>query len=130
MEKQFVKKFDSCPGCGSTERYFEGVIKELHERGLLDKNITCFDFQLRQGVPLPPQKIALLPFGSELPAFSRIWDTCCECGMVYSIHLEMTVAKKSVNLAQPLPPMNRAERRQIEHANHGIKFPTNNPFMS
>ena len=107
---KWAKNFDKCPGCGSTERYYEGIIKHLKDRGLLDQKIMCFDFQQQQGIGLPPEKLAILPIGSEFPAFKRIWDTCCNCGLVYSTHLERTNAKKGISVATPMPP-NRAQRR-------------------
>ena len=112
-EKNYTKTFDKCPGCGSTERYFEGIINELKDKNLLDKGVNQFDFQVQQGIPLPQQKIASLPFGSEIPTFNRVWDTCCNCGMVYSTHLAKSTTKKSLAPASLAIP-NRAQRRQME----------------
>lgn len=120
-DKGFVKEFDKCPGCGSEERFFEGIVNELKDRGLLDKTITNFDFQVQQGVTLSQQKIAQLPFGSEVPVFNRRWDICFDCGMEYSTHLEKRVAKKSLETA---PPPNRAERRRMGIPN------MNDPLLS
>ncbi len=107
--KPWVKEFSKCPGCGSTERYFEGILNELKKRGLLEAKIRCFDFQKQQGLGLPPQKIAILPFGSEIPVFNRIYDTCCNCGMDYSVYLERGSAKKSIEVASA--PPSRQESR-------------------
>ena len=113
--KNFVKEFDKCPGCGSTEMFFKSILDELKERGLIEKNVKCFQFQLEEGIPLLQEKVNLLPIGSELPAFGRIWDTCCNCGMVHSTHLEVRTFKKSIDVAQM--PKNRAERRQARAFN-------------
>ena len=126
--KDFVKEFDKCPACGSKERFFEDIVKELKDRGLLDLKIACFDFQLQQGFPLPPQKMAILPFGSEIPHFKRMWDTCCSCGLDYAIHLEKVIVKKSIDLAPSQTPPNRAERRRMEK--QGIPPFLNNPRLS
>ena len=117
-DRGYTKEFSKCPGCGSEERYFEDILNELKEKNLIDNKVTNFDFQVQQGIPLPQQKIASLPFGSEIPAFYRVWDTCCNCGMVYSTHLRKTVARKSIDLSprQPVMP-NRAQRRQLERLN-------------
>jgi hypothetical protein len=126
--KGFVKDFTKCPGCGSTERYFEDILKELKERGLTDAKATHFDFQIQQGLALPQTKIAVMPFGSEISSFTRIWDTCCNCGLVYSIHLAKGYAKKSIQLAPAQAMPNRAERRRMEKS--GIPPQFNNPLLS
>lgn len=110
-EDTFAKDFDKCPVCGSTEIFYKSILNELQDRGLLDKKVKCFDFQLNQGIALPQQKIALLPFGSEVPGFNEIWDICCNCGMRFTTHLEKTKAKKTIDLAPPM--LNRAERRRL-----------------
>ena len=102
--KAFTKTFDKCPGCGKEEPFFKGILDELQERGLADKKITCFQFQLEEGIPLNQEKVDVLPIGSELPAFVRIWDTCCNCGMVYSTHLEVKRVVKGIELARPQMP--------------------------
>ena len=126
------KQFDKCPGCGSSEQFFEGILKELKGRGLIDQKCACFDFQLQQGFPLSQQKMAILPFGSEIPHFKRIWDTCCSCGLNYATHLERTVVKKSLTPPQPAV-FNRADRRRLGiDAEHGRGIPPrfNNPLLS
>ena len=115
-DKGFTKEFKECPLCHSTERYFEGILNELKGRGLIDSKVTCFDFQLQQGMGLSQQKLDMLPFGSEIPSFKRIWDTCCYCGMVYSTQLERATAKKSIAPA-PLVLPNRAGRWRQERLN-------------
>src|SRR3972149_361961 len=113
----FIRKIDQCPGCGSGERFFESILGKLKGRGLLDVKVACFDFQLQEGLSLSPSKIATLVIGSEVPAFKRIWDTCSNCGMVYSVHLEVSMAQRRINLSLPQPMPNRAQRRQIERLN-------------
>lgn len=111
--------FDKCPGCGSTERYYETILKKLQDRGLIDKAIMCFNFQVQEGIPLPQEKIAVLPFGAEIPIFKTIWDICSNCGMMYAVLLEEGATKKTLDIAQR-PPLNREERRRLEY-----KFQTN-----
>ena len=116
--KPFGKQFDKCPGCGSEDLFFKGILDELKDRGLVGKEVSCFQFQLENGMPLPQEKIDLLPIGSEIPAYVKVVDTCCECGMVFSTHLEVTRMKKSIDTARPaLQIPNRAERRRIERFN-------------
>lgn len=128
QETGFSKKFDKCPVCGSTERYYEGLLKRMQERGFIDKKITCFDFQQHTGVPLPPEKIATLPFGSSVPQFTTVWDCCLGCGAVYSALIQELEVKKSIEVANsPLLP-NRAERRRVAQ---GQVYPwMNNPSLS
>ena len=116
-DKGFSKKFDKCPGCGSKERFYEGILNELKERGLIDQKVDCFDFQLQQGFPLSQLKMATLPFGSEIPHFKKIVDTCCSCGLEYAVLIQKQVVKKSLDIAPPQMLPNRAERRRIERFN-------------
>ncbi|KKN03721.1 hypothetical protein LCGC14_1104800 [marine sediment metagenome] len=120
--KAFSKTFDKCPGCGHNEPFFKGILDELHERGLVDKKINAFQFQLEEGIAVPQDKIDSLPIGSEVPAFGRVWDTCCNCGMVYSTHLEIKRFVKGVELARP----------QVSEMDQGflknLRF--NNPLLS
>lgn len=111
---EFKKTFDRCPGCGSTERYYEGILNELKAKGMVDAKVGCFDFQQQKGFPLPEQKMATLPFGSEIPHFEQVWDTCCDCGMMYSVGLAKRVVKKTIELAKPDIQLNRAQRRRME----------------
>ena len=120
----FVKKFDKCPMCGSAERFYENLLRDIQERGLQDKKAQCFDFQVRQGIPILDQKIALLPFGSEIPSYNQIWDTCENCGMIYSTRLERGVAKKSLDI--PQVPANRGTRRSPIGMNIPFHLPGKN----
>ena len=119
-DKGWEKRFDQCP-CGSTERFYENILNELKSRGLIDTKVDCFGFQLQQGFPLPQEKMAILPFGSEMPHFKRIVDTCCSCGLDYAVVLEKRIVKKSLDIAVAPMSTNRAERR---HPN------MNNPLLS
>ena len=127
----FVRDFDCCPNCKSTERFYESILKEAQDKGLVDKDVRCFDFQMVQNVAVPQSKIDVLPVGSEIPAFARIWDTCSNCGLDYSIHLEKRMIKKSIivqpgQMNQMMP--NRAERRRLEALKENLR--PNNPFLS
>ena len=115
--KRLKKEFSKCPGCGSTARFYEGILAEMKGRGLIDQKVNCFDFQVQQGFPLPPQKMAGLPFGAEVLHFEKIIDTCCNCGLDYAVKLAKVYVKKSINLAQPPMPLNRAGRRRLERLN-------------
>lgn len=125
----FVRDFDCCPNCKSQERFYETILKESQDKGLIDKGIKCFDFQMVQNVAVPQSKIEVLPVGSEIPAFMRIWDTCCNCGLDYSVHLEKRVIRKSIILQPNQIPnqMNRTERRQLERLKENLR--PNNPFL-
>ena len=115
-EAEWIRKFDKCPVCGSAERYFEGILNDLKAKGFLDNKVECFNFQLQAGVGLPPQKIEMLPMGSEFPSFKKIWDSCSQCGVVYDVHQEVSTAKKALAPVQLYAP-NRADRRRQEHQN-------------
>lgn len=125
----FSKVFDKCPGCGSTERFFEGLINKLHDKGLLGTEVQYFDFQLQQGIAVSSQKAALLPIGTEIPSFTRAIDNCADCGLVYCVRLEQGMVRKSINLAPQQPVMlNRADRRRMEQLRGDLR--PNNPHLS
>ena len=127
-DKEWDKKFDKCPVCGSKDRYYESILKEAQEKGWIDKKVECFDSQLHEGIPIPAAKIATLPIGTEIQTFKRIWDVCCSCGIVYTVVLSKGKVKTTLMPALSMP--NRAERRRMESA--GIHLPpgVNDPRYS
>ena len=119
MEHEFEKKFDKCPCCGSEERFFEEMGKELKERGLAREEWD-FHLDIRQGLVVDQQKEASIPIGSEVPKFGLVTDICLECGCVYAPVLVRTNSKKPPPLA--VPP-NRAQRRRGERGGSGLVGP-------
>ena len=83
MDKDYHRKFDQCPTCGSKERFFESLANELKERGLAGDNFVAGFNSPQQGVVI--DKKFKVPIGSELPGFGIIIDICTECGTVYAI---------------------------------------------
>lgn len=104
MEKDFVKTFTKCPCCGGADRFFGTMLKELKEQGHVPEHSTSFDFQEYSGVLLPPQKIATLPLGAELPAFKVVWDFCTDCGCMYMVIVHRPKAVKSLDVPKLIVP--------------------------
>jgi len=100
MDKDFSKVFNSCPACGSTERFLESLANELKERGIARKewNIT---FDHREGAVVDPAKEAAIPIGSEVPIYVIDTDICLNCGCVYAIRLGRGMARKTIPPALP-----------------------------
>jgi len=94
MDKEFKKEFKKCPACGSENRFFESLAKELKERGIARKEWN-FALDSKQGVVTDPQMVAGVPIGSELPGWSFETDICSECGTVYATKLERLKAHRS-----------------------------------
>ena len=106
-ENGWSKEFLKCPSCGSDQRMFEQIGKEMKERGLLPQDeFVCFES--RQGA-----MVAKLPIGAEIPAFGVATDFCSECGCFYAVRLERTNAKKTLAPVQLVP--NIAQRRAGLH---------------
>ena len=115
MEKEFKKEYKCCPVCGSTERFFGSIVEELKGKGLLELNITQFNFQIMQGVLLPEEKVKALSFQDDLPGFLLVWDYCADCGCYYAVRIERKVIKKKPSFVVPNNiPINRAQRRRFE----------------
>ncbi len=113
----FEKAFTKCPGCGSKDRFFESFLVELKAKGKVKPETNCFDFQLQNGVTYSVEQISILPLGAEVPAYSRVWDTCSSCGMVYSTHLMRGTVKKSLQPVKLVSP-NREQRRHPDDFMH------------
>ncbi len=103
MEKKFDKEFESCPACGSKDRFFESMGKEVVERGLARPNWRyCLDS--KEGVAVDPTREATIPIGSEMPSWGYQSDVCLDCGNIYVIRLNRDGAKKSIQQAGPQVP--------------------------
>ena len=97
MGSNFAKDFTQCPNCGSEQRFFEELGKEIKARGLASEDWRQA-YDDKQGVVMDPTKDAKLPIGSTVPAFIIITDICLDCGSVYAIHLERHNAQKNIRL--------------------------------
>lgn len=100
MEHEFEKKFDKCPCCGSEERFFEGMGKEMKERGLAREEWN-FHLDVKQGIVVDQQKEASIPIGTEVPQFGYVTNICLECGCVYAPVIVRQNSKKPAPIAAP-----------------------------
>lgn len=99
MSKEWAQDFAACKACGSTERFFESMGKELIDRGIMPQN-SRFAMESKQGVIGNDAMIARLPIGSDLPAFRFETDICMKCGTIYVVRLRRIGAKKNVTPAK------------------------------
>jgi len=108
MEELSKKEVSQCPCCKSTERFFENLLRELKEKKLLPDSVTYFDFQVREGIPLPPQLIASKSAGAKFPFFKTVWDICAnpECGCMYSVLTMRSEVTKSIEVPRIVLPQN------------------------
>ena len=126
VEPIWERNFTKCPHCSSEERYFEGIINDHVAKNLLPENVKYFDFQRKQGIGIPQEKLVVLPIGAEIQGFDKIEDVCCECGAVYAVHLGKPMAKKSL---APVQLVTNREQRRAGLVN-GQGFPFNNSLLS
>lgn len=125
--KDFAREFDKCPSCGSKERFFEDIVRELRQRGLARENWN-FYLDMKQGIVSDPIKEASILIGAEIPAYSFATDICSDCGCIYVVKLQRLTVKKSMSFAPAEVQLNRAGRRLAER--NGL-FPFgNNPLQS
>jgi len=127
-DTKWVKEFAKCPQCGSDQRMFEQIGKEMKERSLIPQDeLVCFES--RQGAMANQNVIAKLPIGAEIPAFAVATDFCSECGCFYAVKLERANAKKTLAPVQLVP--NRAQRRAGLQGGSGFQLPPlNNAGLS
>ena len=127
--KQWSKEFNKCPCCGSESRFFEGIVKELKQRGIADKDFNFF-LDLKTGPVASPQMINKLPIGGEIPGFAFATDICTDCGTIYAVRLDKITVKKGLAPVQFIP--NRQQRRAGMQGGQGFQFPPsmNNPCVS
>ena len=121
--KSPIREFKKCPACGSEERFFESLSKELKDKGFARPEWNmCLD--MKQGAVVDPQKEVVIPIGSEVPGYLFKTDICLNCGTIYAVVLQSGPVKKSIAPVQFVP--NRAQRRQM-----GREIPHfNNPLLS
>lgn len=87
------KKFETCPVCGSKERFFETLAQELKDLGFA-RDIFQMHKDYLTGVVIDKAREQSMPIGSEVPTFEVRTDICLDCGNVYAISLVSGKAKK------------------------------------
>ena len=114
-EKEKVKSFDKCPACGSTNRFFAGIVKRMKEQGLIADPKWDFCYDQRTGPVANEQMLKTLPTGAKIPSYFFTTDICSDCGCVHVTKLAEGTAQKQPQIILPSSiPMNRAQRRRIE----------------
>ena len=93
MDKQFHKKFGTCPGtkqdgtpCGGTQRFMEELGKELKAMHLARSGWNP-RFDVKTGVPMDKGWQGIPPVGAVLPGFEIMTDICMDCGTLYAIEI-------------------------------------------
>lgn len=107
MPVKLVNQFDQCPVCGSTNRFYESLAKEVKDRGLTSPDFTAY-FNVAQLVVMDRTKDKSIPIGSELPVGIAFVDICQDCGTIYAVRLQRDTVKKHLAIPNiPMPPPNR-----------------------
>ncbi|KKM92848.1 hypothetical protein LCGC14_1214200 [marine sediment metagenome] len=108
MEKQFHKKFGTCPGtkqdgtpCGGTHRFMEELGKELKTRGFARPEWNL-RYDVREGVPTDKNFRGTMPVGTMLPGFEIMTDICMDCGTLYAVELRRVENKGEVRRSSGL----------------------------
>lgn len=129
VNKEWSKEFNKCPCCGSENRFFETIVKEMKERGIAEEKWNFF-LDMKIGPVANQQMIDRLPIGSEIPGYNFATDICADCGCIYAVILERKTVKKGLNPVQFQP--NRAQRRAGLQEGQRFKLPPNmnNPLTS
>ena len=113
-EELFSKEYDQCPACGSKDRFFEGLAKELKDRGLARENWT-FGLDSKQGIVVDEAMGARVPIGSLVPGYEFITDICKDCGCVYARYVKERKARISLptaNVGQDRLPIKTSNLRR------------------
>ena len=89
------KAFDSCPNCGSKERFIGGLAEVLRKKGY-GRAIWDMFYNVSEGPVIDQAWEARIPVGAEVPTFGIKTDICSDCGTVYAIELVTGSADKQV----------------------------------
>jgi len=95
------------------EGFFEGIVKEMKESGMV-KGDWAFSLDSKEGPVADDRLLGSLPIGSEIPGYGFVTDICPECGCIYTRMLRRRVMKKGL---APVELFNREQRR------HGFQMP-------
>lgn len=121
--KSYIQEFGKCPVCsakwfglwwwwrkllktlrltarGPGQRFFETITNELKAEGRVPQDWNMY-WDLRTDAIFPPKKLPLLPMGSVVPAFRAVSDICQECGSIWAVRLQRTVAKIGPSMQAP-----------------------------
>ena len=105
MDKDFNKVFELCPSCGSPSRFLETLSQELKDRGLARPEWNL-RLDVRDGVVLDDNKVALMPIGIKIPGYHIETDVCMDCGTVYAVRIARIEGETRATKQQPkgFPP--------------------------
>lgn len=126
--KKFLLIIDKCPACGSKERFFESIAKELKAEGKAPENWNAA-LDAKRGIVSEPQRFQIAAMGTIFPSYYFETDICMGCGNIYVTKLERGEGKKIPEIIQPLIQSNRAERRQFEKMGGNRLLGRNTPFL-
>ena len=104
MEKDFRKKFDLCPVCGSDRQFLKELGDELKERGLARPEWNM-RYDSRQGIVFDQDRQTIFPIGISLPGYYIMTDICMDCGTVYAVEMGRIEGKTAAHEpSKVLPP--------------------------
>ena len=98
-------KFESCPNCGSTERFGEIETQEEIKKGNLLKDSRTA-IMLSKTMIFNPEDKRVLLFRKQVPVLVGVFDVCCSCGTLYCISMDKGTAVIEPQLGKNVPPGN------------------------
>jgi hypothetical protein len=101
-----TKTFSQCPCCGSKERFCEQVSEQAKQDGFAGDKYKLA-YQINSNAAGDNAKLAALPDGSMIPAYSIVTDICASCGCVYAVELKTFEVRKATAPNRParIPPI-------------------------
>lgn len=90
-----TKKFNQCPVCGSTNRFFEQLAQKVKDKGY-GRPEWNFYLDVRQGPVTDKVMEPKVLIGSKLPFYRFATDICADCGCIYAVSIEEGEVEKQL----------------------------------
>ncbi len=95
-QKGLIKRFDSCPDCGSTERMMGKLAEEMVAAGYISGDM---DVGLEEigGSVVDPTKMGTMLAKSVRPAMYALRDICIGCGRKITVKIVRKEVEVNIN---------------------------------
>ena len=80
-------RFESCPSCGSTEKFGEIETQEEIVKGNLPQDSKTA-IMLSKTMIFNPKDNRVLLFRKQVPVLIGVFDVCCNCGCLYCVEMQ------------------------------------------
>ena len=100
-----VKDFDSCPNCGSTNRFAESLYKKQVAKGLVQEK-ERYGIHEYEGpiVDMNMLQQGRVLIGTKIPCIKVTLDVCKNCGTLYAVRITNWEVRVGEIQTQQLPP--------------------------